>query len=832
MKYESLTYRHQHPLSFVNWLPLDPMYHNSEFIENEKVREYDNDAVSVDFRHIYITPLNKAGFFASYHAYPYYPDFIYNDAKYRNFKTKEGQSHYAGYIHDLKEHLRDIPLVIAEFGVPSSRGNSHYDPNGYDQGGHTEEEQGLIDAKLTREIYQQGGAGAILFAWIDEWFKFNWLVMDFEQPQERRKLWHNMENPEQNFGLLAMEQAKIKVDGNPGDWKTAPLAQAGSPVKAFFADADAAYLYLRLQMKPFSDWQKYDLLIGINTHDPHRGSHFLPGVKERISDGLEFLLTIRDTTNAYLLVDEPYSVFTNVYNDFIPSYRSPVHEMGKFVEQKLLANRQRIQLDGTVTPEVIHYRSKLRFGRSNPDLQDFNSLADWYYNPENGELEIRLTWHLLNVTDPSSRQVLEDRKETPDIDCKESDGFTFYILVKNKEQVIQKIPQDFSRKGIYYLWEKWEKPWYRSRLKQSYYIVKETFRNLEDVRQRTDSRPIPLAARLTPWPEGKPGAVTIAFDDAGYDIYKYGYPELKKYDLPATVGIVATHIGEQARFARYDGSYLTRRLSWAQLRELQRNGWEVACQLAEEVNSRKSGVGNPSAVLRRSKEALEQQLGQHILTFYYSSSGFARSSLNRLKQSGFLFAWNGKERYNESGSTNLFRINSFAILNDQPLAPAELIHMLERDRNKWTVLGYRHISPYDFQEKQTGNSQNVKPDFTITPEMFRRHARIIRNTGYYVGTIAEVGKYLKLRQNARVKLQILQKFAVLQVQTSADEKYFRPVSVEVTAPWKIVEIKGSAADGIYNLRNGKLLIDVWPQTGSDYREFNRSLPVNHRWKMR
>ena len=54
--YETMTYGMQHPVSFVNWLPLDPIYHNTEFIENEKVREYDNDLESVDFMHFHASP--------------------------------------------------------------------------------------------------------------------------------------------------------------------------------------------------------------------------------------------------------------------------------------------------------------------------------------------------------------------------------------------------------------------------------------------------------------------------------------------------------------------------------------------------------------------------------------------------------------------------------------------------------------------------------------------------------------------------------------------------------------------------------------------------------
>ena len=47
-------------------------------------------------------------------------------------------------------------------------------------GGHDERAQATIDVRLTKEIREAGLAGGILFAWIDEWFKHNWVVIDFE----------------------------------------------------------------------------------------------------------------------------------------------------------------------------------------------------------------------------------------------------------------------------------------------------------------------------------------------------------------------------------------------------------------------------------------------------------------------------------------------------------------------------------------------------------------------------------------------------------------------------------------------------------------------------
>lgn len=114
----------------MNWLPLDPMFHNSEFIEHEKVREYDNDLEWIDFQNFHSTAKTHTGIYAAYHAYPYYPDFIYMDEKY----AQNGDDNYLPYLQELKEYCPDMPLIIAEYGVPSSRGNSHFSPYGFHQG--------------------------------------------------------------------------------------------------------------------------------------------------------------------------------------------------------------------------------------------------------------------------------------------------------------------------------------------------------------------------------------------------------------------------------------------------------------------------------------------------------------------------------------------------------------------------------------------------------------------------------------------------------------------------------------------------------------------------
>ena len=49
-----------------------------------------------------------------------------------------------------------MPLLVTEFGVPSSLGSAHHGPLGRDQGDHTEQEAMRMDADLMRMIQDQG----------------------------------------------------------------------------------------------------------------------------------------------------------------------------------------------------------------------------------------------------------------------------------------------------------------------------------------------------------------------------------------------------------------------------------------------------------------------------------------------------------------------------------------------------------------------------------------------------------------------------------------------------------------------------------------------------
>jgi len=511
LAHESEYYRWQHPVSFTSWPTLDPLVHPTEATVEEEVRfrsragdlppeeikEYDNDKVNVDMARIVPTEHCPAGVFATYHAYPYYPEFMVLDPDYAKVRDAEGTSRYLGYLRALQAHHGDQPVIIGEFGVPTSRGIAHLHPEGQHHGGHTEKQQGEISARLLRNMQQAGLAGGILFSWMDEWFKRNWLVMLYESPPARNPLWLNVLDAEQNFGLLATrpgaEGPTVVLDGSSQDWSEVPPlyrradddASPGEPLR-LRATADEAYLYLALETQPAGrpfGGGRLDYWIGIDTHDARAGDHRFPSPVERDTPiGMEFLVQLR-REESRLLVDRPYDLFSQRNRR---PYRSVSNDNADFVEIRVYTNRDRYGRDGTYYPARGYSRSPLRRGTTDPHSPNDDSLADYDVSADGSLIELRLAWGLLNVADPSSHQIIHETARTEGIvETATTDGFRFHVVAlehhNSQWKVTSTLPasrnpnlSDFPA----YLWPAWNHPTYHFQLKQSYAILKEALTQL------------------------------------------------------------------------------------------------------------------------------------------------------------------------------------------------------------------------------------------------------------------------------------------------------------------------------------------------------------------
>ena len=504
-EHENDHYRMQRPLGYTSWPTLDPLVHPTEAtvaeemairkrlgaLPDEIIKEYDNDLCQVDATRIASTADHAPGIYASYHAYPYYPDFMIADSGYAEAQDAQGVARYLGYLRDLRRHHGDQPVIIAELGVPSSRGIAHLQPEGQHHGGHDEVSQGEVDLRLMQNIHEAGLAGGILFAWIDEWFKRNWIVMNYESPTVRNPLWLNALDAEQNYGLIAAlpgaDGPTIVLDGKTDDWEAVPIHQQGGDVESFSLrlTSDEAYLYALVEMQTEISLDNPDreLWLAIDTYASQLGSSYLPHpARLKAEAGFEFLLQFKDRENAKLLVDRPYDLFSQRNRR---PYRSVANSRGDFVEIAVFTNRDRYGRDGAFYPAQGYSRSVLRHGVTTQSSPAYNSLSDWFLSKDGKTLELRLPWGLLNVTDPSSHRVVHEQQGNDGIvETLETAGFRFQLTwiegPFKRKRTLTAVPEQGATLDRFpiYRWPGWEQPTYHLRPKKSFGIVQEGWADL------------------------------------------------------------------------------------------------------------------------------------------------------------------------------------------------------------------------------------------------------------------------------------------------------------------------------------------------------------------
>lgn len=472
-KYEIDKYKWTRPISFTNWVTTDILHHPSDSSNQE-------DLASVDPNVIYSKgEASLTGQFASYHIYPYYPDFLNYDDKYRNYIDHRGlHNNYAGYLDELHKAHR-LPILVAEFGVPASRGLTHENPFGWNQGFLSEKDQGHIITRLFEDIMEEKMLGGLIFTWQDEWFKRTWNTMDYDNP-DRRPFWSNAQTNEQQFGLLSFDRNKIKVDGKTRDWKSSPLyAKEQGIFKSLYVDSDERYLYLRID---YDDSKKGYPLILLDTI-PNQGNHFSQDIEGvQFNNGVEFIIDL-NKNESRIKVDEYYDFYTCLYAynlNLIPRFQmSPSKNSGRFANIYYALNKEYYLPDKNITLPFSYYETgKLNEGNANPKSSKYDSLADYSFIRDGG-VELRVPWLLIQAKDPSQKEFAGDLFEEGLNSSKFIDIISIGALYLDEQGMIldsfPTIENNQLQQMIGYSWVKWELPEYKERLKQSYYLVRDLF---------------------------------------------------------------------------------------------------------------------------------------------------------------------------------------------------------------------------------------------------------------------------------------------------------------------------------------------------------------------
>ncbi|MGG1660088.1 hypothetical protein [Brevibacillus sp. NRS-1366] len=478
----------QHPMTFTNWVTTDPLSHPGEPM-------YHEDLVSVDPTHLEPTKWD-AGYFASYHVYPYYPDVFRYDTALQQVKNKQGDvDTYKAYLRMLKAYHKNMPILVTEFGVPASLGTAHFGNLGRNQGGHTEKQQGEIDAALMREIHEEGYAGGLLFVWQDEWFKKTWNTMRFELPEDRRSLWINVLTNESLFGILGMypnKEGVLAIDGDRADWdKLAPedKQRLDAQIPGFeelWMTHDEGYVYIMAQLQQDFHPETEKLYLGIDSI-PGGNKHAAELSGITLDEGLETLIQLGKAEESNIRIASNYDFHTRLYGKGYGMLEVKEAEMkddsGVFKPWKLAVGLEMEPPDSKEyhPMEEVVVGNLIR-GTTDANEPAYNSLANW--QAKGKIVELRIPWMLLGFTDPSSLQVMSYQGDGKKMVSETTKGIRLlpWMVDQNGKFMLGMKKSDTPfpiTKLPVYSWQAWEQVGYHERKKQSYSILKKAYSEIE-----------------------------------------------------------------------------------------------------------------------------------------------------------------------------------------------------------------------------------------------------------------------------------------------------------------------------------------------------------------
>lgn len=446
LKYEDEKYHVQRPVSYSNWATADVMKHPNEPLERE-------DAITLTVDDLHAGARFHAGIFASYHVYPYYPNFMFKEEPYCSYKDESGKINtYLAYLKDLVAH-QNCPVLIAEFGIPTSRGVTHVNPlTGYNQGAVSDKTQGKMLISMFEDIQKAGCAGGMVFVWEDEWFKRTWNTMDYTN-SDYRAYWNDVETSEQHFGImeyLSEECAQKPVlDGKLNDW-TPEERILSQGTKEVYAKCDSTYLYLAVH-DPSADFGKAGNTIYFDINPDVGCSNY---GKTKLPSKADFVLPINGKNNTRLLAD----VGSDPYIRATPDWKTidcKQDKLDSFHRIYLITDRKlKYPQTGEVTPIQKEETGLLHFGKVDVRQEVGDVLTDFYYSDTT--FEVRIPWGLLGFSAPSIKEINDLNHNT----TRKVDGINIGYLSSGKN-----IGQTL------FTWDDWEHAKYSEHLKQSYYML-------------------------------------------------------------------------------------------------------------------------------------------------------------------------------------------------------------------------------------------------------------------------------------------------------------------------------------------------------------------------
>ena len=464
--YETNKYNSQRLIGFINDPEIDFLIYERTYARQLGKYSY------IDAEHIVSTNALESGQFAAYSLYEFAKDFSsYLSEEEKNelsplLEDLDTTTYLNGYLGFLSRY-HTMPLIVADYGFSTSRGITEPEDKPL-----TEYEQGISLVEVYKDALKEGWSGVFISTWQDDWGRRSWNTA-YATNYENTSLWHNLQNVGQGYGLMSVSPGEIEpvtsIDGIPNEW--APndkvFENEGLILSARY---DYLGLYLLVQGKDINP--EYRLFLPIDTTQKS-GSNIFTDFALGFDRAADFIIDLNGESNTRLLVQERYdSVRANFGQQIYgsdPYINHPDTNDADFVTSYMVIDNNNLIDDiYSLTPERRRELTALgtwetgllTHGVGDPNSEDYNSLADFYYG-ENC-VEIRIPWHLLNIGDPTDMLMHNDYYQHYGVEFDKISSL--YLGITDGDGIAQMKP--FKVNGL-------GNPIYHERLKKSYYIVQD-----------------------------------------------------------------------------------------------------------------------------------------------------------------------------------------------------------------------------------------------------------------------------------------------------------------------------------------------------------------------
>jgi hypothetical protein len=418
--YEAEEYGDLRLCSYISSPETDPVYHANETNVSKEA--------SINLTNITLVHEETDNVFASYSVHPNTPDFMDYDylsnPSYHDYSNRpiddESLSSFAVYLSLLNEFY-DMPLLVNDTGIPSSRGISHIDiDDGYNRGGFNEDEQGEALVSLIKDTETAGCTGVVINS-----FQDNWLLSSTANTEEfvdidSSPYWQDVQSSDECFGVLEFIPTDKRgdiaciVDGSTDEWQEKEPLYSNSNI-SLYANADSKYLYICLPSTINLNEDMSNILIaidnvnGIGSKTMRLDESFITTAKFPIA--ADFVFSFDSSGESRALVQSRSDLFRyrfGYYSNIVQNIRDIPDKDSPNFRKIYQMNRYNVMLQstGTIDEPIYHETGLLTRGNADPDSDEFNSLTD--YAMTDNCLEIRIPWLLINVTDPINKKGIYD----------------------------------------------------------------------------------------------------------------------------------------------------------------------------------------------------------------------------------------------------------------------------------------------------------------------------------------------------------------------------------------------------------------------------------------